>query len=80
MLDARFLVHTHPATMVVLTQEQADAAMAANTTWPFPGTSDGWYLAHGGLRLDMAGAGACQGAVRAHGCAYGKSVLVPRDN
>ena len=44
------------AAMVVLTQEQADAAMAVNQTWPYRGQEDGWFLAHGGLRLDMAGA------------------------
>ena len=39
-----------------LTQGQVDAALAKNKTWPYPGVEDGWFLAHGGLRLDMAGA------------------------
>ena len=30
--------------------------MAVNQTWPYRGQEDGWFLAHGGLRLDMAGA------------------------
>ena len=47
------------STATGLTQEQVDAALAKNATWPYPGTDDGWWLAHDALRLDMAGAWLC---------------------